>query len=137
MNKLVPRLPRSWQPDRCVLVYDNAPIHTADADDCSVITDVFPLRLPHNRPEVQHIEAVSSEYSRFLQSAHHLFQTKPEALSHALTVCSLRMAGVAFHSKHSLLKAVRLVPELTGVSGVWQNAFEPLPWQGTRTDLLT
>lgn len=127
MNKFVPGLPGSQQPDRCVLLYDNVPIHTAEADDFILINNVFPLRLPPYSPEFQPIEEVFSEYSHLLKSDHHLFPTEPEALWHALAVFSLREANIASHFEHSLLEAVRNVPELAGAGGLSQNAFEPLP----------
>lgn len=127
MNKFVPGLPWNQQPSRCVLLYDNAPIHTAEADNFILINDVFPLRLPPYSPEFQPIEEVFSEYSHLLKSAHHQFPTEPEALWHALAVFSLRETNIATHFEHSLMEAVRNVPELGGADCLWRDAFEPLP----------
>jgi len=71
MNRFVPGLPWTMQASRCVLLFDNAPIHTAAVDDFIRACGVFPLRLPPYSPEFQPIEEVFSEYSFALKSAHH------------------------------------------------------------------
>jgi len=63
INEFVPGLPLALQPETCVLLYDNAPIHSAEADPWIAAAGVFPLRLPHYSPDFQPIEEVFSELS--------------------------------------------------------------------------
>jgi len=63
MNRFLPGLPSELQPDRCVLLHDNAPIHSAEADAVIGANGIFPLRLPPYSPEFQPVEEVFSEYS--------------------------------------------------------------------------
>ena len=62
MNRLLPDLPWVLQPDPCVLLYDNAPIHSAEADAFIGDNGIFPLRLPPYSLQFQPIEEVFSEY---------------------------------------------------------------------------
>ena len=63
MNRFLPGLLWVLQPDRYVLLYDNAPIHSAEADAFIGANGILPLRLPPYSPEFQPIEEVFSEYS--------------------------------------------------------------------------
>ena len=71
MNKFVPGLRWALQGDRCVLLLDNATIHTAEADAWIVAAGVFPLRLPPYGPDYQPIEEVYRELSNLLKTMHH------------------------------------------------------------------
>jgi len=62
MNRFVPGPPWVLQRDRCILLSDNAPIHSAEADAFIGANGIFPLRLPSYGPEFQPIEAVFSAY---------------------------------------------------------------------------
>ena len=46
MNEFVPGFPWAPQPEACVLLYDNTPIHSAEADARIAAAGFFPLRLP-------------------------------------------------------------------------------------------
>jgi len=63
MKQFFPGLPWRLKPDRCVLLYDNAPIHSAEADAFIRANGIFPLHLSPYSPELQPIEEVFSEYS--------------------------------------------------------------------------
>jgi len=127
MNRFLPGLPWRLQPDRCVLLYDNAPIHSAEADAFIRANGIFPLRLPPYSPEFQPIEEVFSEYSHQLKTAHHLYHGVPETLLHAVALSKLTSPNIASHFEHSLLEAVRNVPELCGPGGPWEGLFASLP----------
>ena len=73
MNRFLPGLPWVLQPDRCVLLYDNAPIHSAEADAFIGANGIFPLRILPYSPEFQPIEEVLSERSHQLKSAHNSY----------------------------------------------------------------
>jgi len=127
MNRFLPGLPWRLQQDRCVLLYDNAPIHSAEADAFIRANGIFPLRLPPYSPEFQPIEEVFSEYSHQLKTAHHLYPGVPERLLHAVALSKLTSPNIASHFEHSLLEAVRSVPELCGPGGPWEGLFASLP----------
>jgi len=129
MNKFVPGLPWALQAEKCVLLLDNAPIHTAEADAWIVAAGVFPLRLPPYSPDFQPIEEVFSELSSLLKTMHHSFPEEPDGLRHALAIISLSAANIGKHFDHCLLEAVRNVPELAGPEGPCRDAFEPLPME--------
>jgi len=84
MKQFVPGLPWAIQESRCVLLYDNAPFHTAAVDAFIRACGVFPLRLPPYSPEFQRIEEVFSEYSFALKSAHYHYPGIPDAFLHAV-----------------------------------------------------
>jgi len=63
MNEFVPGFPWAPQPEACVLLYDNTPIHSAEADAWIAAAGVFPLQLPSYSPDFQPIEEVFSELS--------------------------------------------------------------------------
>jgi len=127
MKQFVPGLLWVMQESRCVLLYDNAPIHTAAVDAFIRACGVFPLRLPPYSPEFQPIEEVLSEYSFALKSAHHHYPGIPDAFLHAVVIFSLDTDNIASHFTHSLMEAARNVPELGRPEGAFAEAFEPLP----------
>jgi len=127
MNRFLPGLPWVLQPDRCVLLDYNAPIHSAEADAFIGGNGIFPLRLPPYSPEFQPIEEVFSEYSHQLKSAHYSYPGSPEALLHAVALTKLTVPNIASHFDHSFLEAVRNVPELCGQGGPWEGLFASLP----------
>jgi len=109
MKKFVPALPWALQADRCVLLLDNAPIHTAEAGAWIVVAGVFPLRLPAYSPDFQPIEEVFSDLSNLLQTMHHSFPEEPDALRHALAIISLSAENIGRDFAHCHLEAVRNV----------------------------
>jgi len=127
MNRFFHGLPWRLQPDRCVLLYDDAPIHSVEADAFIRANGIFPLRLPPYRPEFQPIEEVFSEYSHQLKTAHHLYPGVPETLLHAVALSKLTSPNIASPFEHSLLEAVRNVPELCGPGGPWEGLSASLP----------
>jgi len=127
MNRFFPGLPWRLQPDRCVLLYDNAPIHSAEADALIRTNGIFRLCPPSYSPEFQPIEEVFSKYSHQLKTAHTSYPGVPEALLHTVALFKLAGPNVASHFEHSLLEAVRNVPELCGPGGPWVGLFASLP----------
>ena len=127
MNRFLPCLPWVLQPDRCVLLADNAPIHSSEADAFVGANGIFPLRLSPKSPEFQPIEEVFSEYSHQLKPALHSYPGSPEALLHAVALTKLTVPNIACHSDHRFLEAVRNVPELCGPGGPWEGLFASLP----------
>jgi len=126
MNEFVPGLPWALHPEKCVLLYDNAPIHSAGADAQIAAAGVFPLRLPPYSPDFQPIEEVLSELSGSLKTMHHAFPGEPDALRHALATSALTAENIGTHFEHCLMEAVRIMPQLAGPEGPWREAFEPL-----------
>jgi len=120
-------LPWVLQPDLCVLLHDNAPIHWAEADAFIGANGIFPLRLPPYSPEFQPIEEVFRECSHQLKSHHHSYPCLPEALLHPVALTKLTVPNIASHFYHSLLEAVRNVPELCGPGGPWEGLLASLP----------
>jgi len=51
MDEFFRGVPWALQPETCFLLYDNAPIHSAEADACIAAAGVFPLRLPPYSPD--------------------------------------------------------------------------------------
>ena len=127
MNHFVPGLAWAMQASRCVLLFDNAPIHTAAVDNFMRACGVFPLRLPPYSPAFQPIEEVFSEYSFALKSAHHHYPGSADAFLHAIAIFSFDAASIASHFTHCLMEAVRNVPELGGPGGVFADVFATLP----------
>jgi len=127
MNRFLPGVRWVLQPDRCVLLYDNAPIHSAEADAFIGASGIFPLRLPPYSPEFQPIEEVFSEYSHQLNSAHHSYPGSPEALVHSEALTKLPVPSMAWNFDHSFLEAVRDLPELCGPGVPWKGLFASLP----------
>jgi len=106
MNRFLPGLPWRLQPDQYVLLYDNAPIQSAEADAFIRTNGIFRLRLPPYSQEFQPIENMCSEYSHQIKTAHHSYRGVPEALLHAVALSKLAAPNLASHFKHSLLAAV-------------------------------
>jgi len=129
MNEFVPGFPWALQPENCVLLYDNAPVHSAEADAWIAAAGVFPLRLPTYSPDFQPIEEVFSELSNLLKTMHHAFPGEPDALRHALAMAALTEENIGTHFEHCLMEAVRNMPELAAPEGPWREAFEPLPME--------
>jgi len=126
MKQFIPGIPWAMQESRCVLLYDNAPIHTAAVQEFIRTCGVFPLWLPPYSPEFQPIEKVFSEYSFALKSVHHHYPGIPDAFLHAVAIFSLDTDNIASHFTHSLMEAARNVPEIGGPVGASSEAFEPL-----------
>jgi len=127
MNRFWPGLPWRLQRDRCVLLYDHAPIHSAEADAFIATNGIFPLRLLPYIPEFQPIEEVFREYSYQLKMAHKSYPGVLEALLHAVALSKLTAPNTASHFEQSLLEAVRNVPELCGADGPWEGLCASLP----------
>jgi len=127
MNRFLPGLPWVLQTDRSVLLYDDTPIHSAEADSLAGANGIVPLRLPPNRLEFQPIEEVVSEYSHQLKSAQHSYPGLPEALLHAVALTKLTVPSIASHCDHSFSEAVRNVPELCGPRAPRERLFASLP----------
>ena len=127
MNQLVPGFPWALQDARCVLLYHNALIHSAEADERITAAGVFRLRLRPYSAESQPIEEVFSALSILLKTMHHAFPDESDALRHALAVVSLPEENIGKQVESCLMEAVRNVPELPGPEGPWRDAFEPLP----------
>jgi len=127
MNRFVSGLPWTMHASWCVILFDNAPIHTAAVEDFIRACGVFPFRLPPYSPEFQPIEEVLSEFSFALKSAHHNYPGSAEAFLHAIAISSLDASSIASHFTHCLMKAVRNVPELGGPGEVLADAFTALP----------
>jgi len=127
MNRFLPGLSWRLQRDRCVLLYDKAPIDSAEADAFIATNGFFALRLPPYSPEFQPIEEVFSEYSYQLKTAHNSYPGVPEALLHAVALSKLTAPNTASHFDQSLLEAVRNVPELCAPGGPLEGLFASLP----------
>ena len=127
MILFLPGLPWRLQPDRCVPLYDNAPIHSAEADAFMRVNGIFPLRLSPYSSEFQPIEEVFSEHSHQLKTAHDLYPGVTETLLYAVALSKLTSPNIASHFEHSLLEAVRSVPGLCGTGGAWDGLFSSLP----------
>jgi len=127
MNRYLPGLSWRLQRDRCVLLFNNAPIHSAEADAFIATNGIFPLRLLPYSHEFQPIEEVFSEYSYQLKTAHNSYPGVPEALLHAVALSKLTAPNTASHFDNSLLEAVRNVPELCGPGGPWEGLVASLP----------
>ena len=127
MNRFVSGLPWTMHASWCVILFDNAPIHTAAVEDFIRACGVFPLRLPPYSLEFQPIEEVFSEFSFALKSAHHNYPGSAEAFLHAIAISSLDASSIASHFTHCLMEAVRNVPELGGPGGVFADAITALP----------
>jgi len=56
-----------------------------------------------------------------------LYPGVPETLLHAVALSKLTSPNIASHFEHSLLEAVRNVPELCGTGGQWEGLFASLP----------
>jgi len=127
MNRILPGLPWALQPSRCVLLVDNAPIHTATADAFVRSNGIFLLRLPAYSPELQPIEEFFSEFSFALKTAQNKYPHEPEAIWHMVALASLSSADTGSHFEHCLMEAVRNTPELCGPKGPLRDFFAPLP----------
>jgi len=57
----MPGAPWHLQPDNCVVMFDNAPIHDADGDAFMTASGVTLLRLPPYSPDMQPIESVFND----------------------------------------------------------------------------
>lgn len=64
MNGYVPEERWEDQPDDCVLVYDNASVHTPVADANLAVNGVFMLRLPPYCPNLLAVEPTFADYKR-------------------------------------------------------------------------
>jgi len=110
-------MPRSLQAESVVLLLENGPIHTAEADASIVAPGVFPLRLPPYSPYSQPIVEVFSEVSILLKKMHHSIPEDSDGLRHASALFSSSAEVIAKHFYHCMLEAVRNVPELACPEG--------------------
>eukprot|EP00170_Pyropia_yezoensis_P002275 contig_9506_g2279 len=68
MNAFHPGLPWSEQPNDCVVVYDNASVHTAFADEIFEENGVARIRLSPYSPDFSAIEPVFKDYKHEVRS---------------------------------------------------------------------
>jgi len=106
MSELVPGLPWALQPEKCVLLYDNAPINSAEADAWIAAAKIFPLRLPPYSPDLQPIKEVFSELSSLLKTMHQAFPGKLDALGHAVAIAALTAENIGTHFDQCRTEAV-------------------------------
>jgi len=62
-----PGVPWHLQPDNCVVMFDNAPIHDADGDAFMTANGVAFLRLPPYSPDMQPIESVFNDFKVIIE----------------------------------------------------------------------
>ena len=63
-----PGAPCDLQPDNCVVMFDNAPIHDADGDAFMTVNGVAFLPLPPYSPNMQPIEGVFNDFKGIIRS---------------------------------------------------------------------
>jgi len=63
-----PGAPWDLQPDNCVVMFDNAPIHDADGDAFMTANGIAFLRLPPYSPDMQPIEGVFNDFKVIIRN---------------------------------------------------------------------
>ena len=87
------------------------------------------MRLPTFSQVFHQVEEVFSELSSWLKMMHHAFLGEPDAQRHALAIAALRAEKIGTDFQHSILEAIRNIPELAGPEGPKREAFEPFQMQ--------
>lgn len=127
MNAFEPGVPWAEQPNDCVLVYDNASVHTALVDTILDINGVHRLRLSPYSPDFSAIEPVFNDYKHAVRTILYHHPDLPDRIAHVLAFASLSLDSVQGHFREARRQVLRNLPELTGEGLPLQGVFPPLP----------
>lgn len=127
MNAFVPGVRWAEQPDYCVLVYDNASVHTALVDMILDFNGVHRLRLSPYSPDFSAIEPAFNDYKHAVRTISYHHADLPDRIAHVLAFASLSLASVQGHYREARRQVLRNLPELTGEGRPLPGVFARLP----------
>lgn len=127
MNAYVPGALWADQPDDCVLLYDNASVHTALADEILTMNGVFLLRLPPYCPNLSAVEPTFADYKREARNIAYHHPDLPHRLLHVLSFASIPLATIQGHYREARREMSRHLPELTGPGAPLEGVLRALP----------
>jgi len=106
-----PGAPWDLQPDNCVVMFDNAPIHDADGDAFMTANGVALVRLPPYSPDMQPVEGVFNDFKVIIRNLvyHNQALVDDPHLLHAMAASFLSQRHIVgkFDRVDRVLAAVR------------------------------
>eukprot|EP00168_Porphyra_purpurea_P008165 TRINITY_DN2028_c0_g1_i3.p3 TRINITY_DN2028_c0_g1~~TRINITY_DN2028_c0_g1_i3.p3 ORF type:complete len:134 (-),score=10.94 TRINITY_DN2028_c0_g1_i3:137-538(-) len=127
MNAYVPGEPWVRQPNDCVIVYDNASVHTALADMILDINGVHRLRLSPYSPDFSAVEPTFHDYKHAARTLTYRHPDLPDRMIHVFAFASLSIEAIQGHYREARRQVLRNLPEMTGEGMPLEGAFLPLP----------
>eukprot|EP00170_Pyropia_yezoensis_P002701 contig_11353_g2706 len=97
MNAFVPGADLNVQPDDCILLYDNAAVHTQAADDVLAINGVRRMLLPPYSPNLSAIEPTFADYKRKARDITFRHPDLPDRMAHVLAFASIPLSSIQGH----------------------------------------
>lgn len=127
MNAFVPGADWAGQPDDCILLYDNAAVHTQAADNVLAINGVRRMRLPPYSPDLSAIEPTFADYKRQARDITFRHPDLPDRMVHVLAFASIPLSSIQGHFREARRQTLRHIPELNAPGGPLFGIFPPLP----------
>lgn len=129
MNAYHPGLPWSEQPNDCVVVYDNASLHTAFAGMIFAENGDARIRLSPYSPDSSAIEPVFKDYKHGVRGLVFWHPLMPDRIAHVLAFSSLSLSSIQGHYREARRQVLRNLPEMTGEGMPLEGIFPSLPGQ--------
>jgi len=126
-NGFVPGAPWADLPNDCVLLYDNASVHNALADELLTINGVLLMHLPPYCPNFSAVEPVFAEYKRAARNLAYHHAGLDDRIIHVLAFASAPVGAIQGHYHEARREMWRYLPELTGPGMPLDGELAPVP----------
>lgn len=112
-----------------MVVYDNASVHTALADELFEANGVARVRLSPYLPDYSAIEPVFKDYKHEVRSLVYWHPLLHDRIAHVLGFSSLSLSSIPDHFREARRQALRNLPNITGEGMPRVGVFPRLPDQ--------
>lgn len=109
-----------------MVVYDNASVHTALADELFEANGVARVRLSPYLPDYSAIEPVFKDYKHEVRSLVYWHPLLPGRIAHVLGFSSLSLSSIQGHFREAPRQVLRNLPEITGDEIPFEGVFPSL-----------
>ena len=111
INGFVPGAPWADEPNDCVLLYDNASVHNALADELLIINSVLLMHLRPKCPNFSAAEPVFADYRRAARNLAYHHPDLDDRLIHVLALASVSVGAIQGHYHEARPEMWRYFPD--------------------------
>jgi len=127
MNGFVPGAPWADLPKDCVLLYDNASVQNALADEVLTINGVLLMHVPPYCSNFSAVEPIFADYKRAARNLAYHHPDLDDRLIHVLAFASVPVGAIQGHDHEARREMWRYPLELTGPGMPLEGDLAPVP----------